>query len=74
MLRFGLQGFHLQALHAPRARELRPSAEFLAQRFELFRKAGSPVLRPAASADVEDAWRWYEARREGLGDERGCRK
>ena len=40
MLRFGLQGFHLQALHAPRARELRPSAEFLAERFELFRKAG----------------------------------
>ena len=27
------------------------------------------VLRPAAAADVEDAWRWYEARREGLGDE-----
>jgi toxin ParE1/3/4 len=28
-----------------------------------------PILRPAAAADVEDAWRWYEARREGLGDE-----
>jgi plasmid stabilization system protein ParE len=28
-----------------------------------------PVLRPAAAADVEDAWRWYEAQREGLGDE-----
>jgi putative restriction endonuclease len=40
MLKFGLQGFHLQPLHAPRARELRPSAEFLAERFELFRKAG----------------------------------
>ena len=40
MLRFGLQGFHLEALHAPRARELRPSAEFLAERFGLFRKAG----------------------------------
>ena len=28
-----------------------------------------PVLRPAAAADVEEAWRWYEARRVGLGDE-----
>ena len=28
-----------------------------------------PVLRPAAAADVEDAWSWYEARREGLGGE-----
>jgi plasmid stabilization system protein ParE len=28
-----------------------------------------PVLRPAAAADVEDAWRWYEAQREGLGEE-----
>ncbi len=28
-----------------------------------------PILRPAAAADVEDAWRWYEERREGLGDE-----
>lgn len=27
------------------------------------------TLRPAAAADVEDAWRWYEAQREGLGDE-----
>jgi putative restriction endonuclease len=40
MLKFGLQGFHLQPLHAPRPRELRPSAEFLAERFELFRRAG----------------------------------
>jgi toxin ParE1/3/4 len=29
----------------------------------------SPIFRPAAAADVEDAWQWYEARREGLGDE-----
>ena len=29
----------------------------------------TPALRPAAAADVEEAWRWYEARREGLGDE-----
>jgi plasmid stabilization system protein ParE len=28
-----------------------------------------PILRPAAAADVEEAWRWYESRREGLGDE-----
>ncbi len=28
-----------------------------------------PILRPAAAADVEEAWRWYEAQREGLGDE-----
>lgn len=28
-----------------------------------------PVLRPAAAADVEAAWLWYEAQREGLGDE-----
>ena len=28
-----------------------------------------PVLRPAAAADVEDAWRWYEGQREGLGEE-----
>lgn len=40
MLRFGLQGFHLKPLHAPRAQELRPSGSFLAERFELFRKAG----------------------------------
>jgi plasmid stabilization system protein ParE len=28
-----------------------------------------PVLRSAAAADVEEAWLWYEAQREGLGDE-----
>jgi plasmid stabilization system protein ParE len=28
-----------------------------------------PVIRPAAAADFEDAWRWYEACRGGLGDE-----
>jgi len=29
-----------------------------------------PVLfRPAAAADVEDAYSWYEQRREGLGSE-----
>jgi putative restriction endonuclease len=40
MLRYGLQGFHGKLLHAPRTRELRPSEDFLAERFELFRKAG----------------------------------
>ncbi len=29
----------------------------------------APIFRPAAAADVEDAWQWYEARRDGLGDE-----
>jgi plasmid stabilization system protein ParE len=27
------------------------------------------ILRPAAAADVEEAFHWYEARRDGLGDE-----
>lgn len=40
MLRYGLQGFHGKLLHAPRTQELRPSEDFLAERFELFRKAG----------------------------------
>lgn len=40
MLRFGLQGFHGTLLHAPRGRAVRPSEAFLAERFELFRKAG----------------------------------
>lgn len=28
-----------------------------------------PVFRPAAAADVEDAYLWYEAQRAGLGGE-----
>jgi len=40
MLRHGLQGFHGQAIHVPRPAELRPSAELLAMRYELFTKAG----------------------------------
>ena len=28
-----------------------------------------PIFRPAAAADVETAYRWYEAQRAGLGDE-----
>lgn len=40
MLQYGLQGFHGKVLHAPRRVELRPSEAFLAERFELFRKAG----------------------------------
>ena len=27
------------------------------------------TLRPEAEADIEDAARWYEERRKGLGDE-----
>ena len=27
------------------------------------------IVRPAAAADIEDAFQWYEARRPGLGDE-----
>jgi plasmid stabilization system protein ParE len=27
------------------------------------------IVRPAAAADVDDARRWYETRRPGLGDE-----
>ncbi|MFH0902818.1 MAG: type II toxin-antitoxin system RelE/ParE family toxin [Pseudomonadota bacterium] len=29
----------------------------------------SLVVRPAAAADVEDAYLWYEAQRRGLGEE-----
>ena len=28
-----------------------------------------PVFRPAAAAEVEEAYRWYESQRPGLGDE-----
>lgn len=28
-----------------------------------------PIFRPAAAADVEDAYRWYEAQQASLGDE-----
>ena len=28
-----------------------------------------PIFRPAAAADVEDAYRWYEDQRAGLGEE-----
>ncbi|MBI3990030.1 MAG: type II toxin-antitoxin system RelE/ParE family toxin [candidate division NC10 bacterium] len=28
-----------------------------------------PIFRPAAAADVEEAYRWYEERRAGLGEE-----
>jgi hypothetical protein len=40
MLRYGLQGFNAQRIHAPRAASLRPAEDFLAERFALFRKAG----------------------------------
>lgn len=28
-----------------------------------------PIVRPAAAADIEQAFLWYEERRPGLGDE-----
>jgi|SRR5438309_6691031 len=28
-----------------------------------------PIFRPAAAADVEEAYHWYEGQRAGLGDE-----
>jgi hypothetical protein len=40
MLRHGLQGFDGARIHAPRAVRLRPAEDFLAERFELFKKAG----------------------------------
>jgi putative restriction endonuclease len=40
MLRHGLQGFHGHAIHVPRPAELKPSTEFLAMRYELFRRVG----------------------------------
>jgi hypothetical protein len=39
MLRYGLQGFQGSRLHVPRHKDLRPKPEFLAERYELFRKA-----------------------------------
>lgn len=27
------------------------------------------IVRPAAAADIEDAYRWYESQRPGLGEE-----
>lgn len=40
MLRYGLQEMQGSRLHAPRTLDLRPRAEFLAERYDLFRKAG----------------------------------
>lgn len=40
MLRHGLQGFHgTRVAHLPRSSRLRPDREFLAERYEIFRKA-----------------------------------
>ena len=33
------------------------------------RTVTAPVFRPAAAADIEDAYRWYENQRKGLGDQ-----
>lgn len=40
MLEWGLQGFEGHAITVPRPESLRPSAAFLAERYERFRKAG----------------------------------
>jgi putative restriction endonuclease len=40
MLKVGLQGFDGQAITVPRHRALRPNVDFLAERYERFRKAG----------------------------------
>jgi putative restriction endonuclease len=40
MLKVGLQGFDGQAITVPRQKVLRPSVDFLAERYERFRKAG----------------------------------
>ena len=39
MLRHGLQGFQGARLLVPRRQEQRPNPEFLAERYELFRRA-----------------------------------
>lgn len=39
MLRHGLQGFHGSAILVPHRSELRPNRDFLAERYELFKKA-----------------------------------
>jgi putative restriction endonuclease len=39
MLQHGLQGFHDRVIAAPRSANLRPDAEYLAERYEIFRKA-----------------------------------
>jgi putative restriction endonuclease len=40
MLTHGLQGFQGSLIGVPHARQLRPNRDFLAERYELFRKAG----------------------------------
>ena len=40
MLKVGLQGFDGQIITVPRQRVLRPNVDFLAERYERFRKAG----------------------------------
>ena len=39
MLRHGLQGFQGVQIETPRAAALKPRAEFLAERYEIFRRA-----------------------------------
>ncbi len=39
MLRHGLQAFHGSRIRVPRSSTLRPNREFLAERYEWFKKA-----------------------------------
>ena len=39
MLEHGLQGFHGGRLQAPRSELLRPNRDFLAERYEIFRRS-----------------------------------
>ena len=34
-----------------------------------FEMTNNITIRPKALKEIEDAWRWYESRREGLGDD-----
>lgn len=42
-----------------------------AQREELDRRLAvtTAIIRPAAAAEIDDAYLWYESRRSGLGEE-----
>ncbi|MFC1708107.1 hypothetical protein ACFL59_15025 [Planctomycetota bacterium] len=40
MLKHGLQEFQGSRLYVPRGKRLKPDAEFLEERYELFRQAG----------------------------------
>jgi hypothetical protein len=58
MLRHGLQGFNGERIHAPHAAELRPAEDFLAERFELFRKAAMRDWRDTPLG-LDPSWEGY---------------